>query len=91
MQCESATANSTVLRSVYSYPLDCFQSEKGISAMNLSQETRLGWCLAISVWEMKAKMIGSLRSQGVLYRFWYNTLFFADGTFSEFTIGKVIR
>lgn len=45
MQCESATANSTVLRSVYSYPLDCFQSEKGISAMNLSQETRLGWCL----------------------------------------------
>lgn len=47
---------------------------------------------AISVWEMKAKMIGSLRSQGVLYRFWYNTLFFfADGTFSEFTIGKVIR
>lgn len=30
---------------------------------------------AISVWEMKAKMIGSLRSQGVLYRFWYNTLF----------------
>lgn len=46
---------------------------------------------AISAWEMKAKMIGSLRSQGVLYRFWYNTLFFADGTFSEFTIGKVIR
>lgn len=46
---------------------------------------------AISVWEMKAKMIGSLRSQGVLYRFWYNTLFFADSTFSEFTIGKVIR
>lgn len=46
---------------------------------------------AISVWEMKAKMIGSLRSQGVLYRFWYNTPFFADGTFSEFTIGKVIR
>ena len=37
MQCESATANSTVLRSAYSYPLDCFQSEKGISAMNLSQ------------------------------------------------------
>ena len=31
---------------------------------------------AISVWEMKAKMIGPLRSQGVLYRFWYNTLFF---------------
>ena len=46
---------------------------------------------AISVWEMKAKMIGSLRSQGVLYRFWYNTLFLQTGTFSEFTIGKVIR
>ena len=55
MQCESATANSTVLRSVYSYPLDCFQSEKGISAMNLSQETRLGWCLPFRYGKRKQK------------------------------------